>query len=175
MQALRRLYAKLHLRANEAKSAVALVQDRKFLGSTFWLSPKNEVRCTIARKALKTMKDRVRRMTSRMRGRSLAQVCQDLRVYLPGWRATFRLIQLPGVFRDRARGSDTASAPCSSGNGSGASPSSEGCARWDSRPPTRDGLPAMPAGWWRTSGMGPIHVALPIKHFDELGLPRLAT
>ena len=52
MQALRRLYAKLHLRVNESKSAVAPVQERKFLGYTFRLSPKNEVRCTIARKAL---------------------------------------------------------------------------------------------------------------------------
>jgi group II intron reverse transcriptase/maturase len=96
MQALRRLYAKLHLRVNEAKSAVAPVQGRKFLGYTFWLSSKNEVRCTIARKALDAMKDRVRHMTSRMRGRSLAQVCQDLRVYLPGWRAYFRLVESPG-------------------------------------------------------------------------------
>jgi len=175
MQALRRLYAKLHLRVNEAKSAVALVQDRKFLGYTFWLSPKNEVRCTIARKALKTMKDRVRRMTSRMRGRSLAQVCQDLRVYLLGWRAYFRLIELPGVFRDldswirhrlramqlrqwkrgvtifrrlRALGLSPTDARRTAGNAS---------------------------RWWRTSGMSPINVALPIKHFDELGLPRLAT
>ncbi len=55
MQALRRLYAQLHLRVNESKSAVAPVQERKFLGYTFWVSPKNEVRCTIARKALDMM------------------------------------------------------------------------------------------------------------------------
>lgn len=103
MQALRRLYAKLHLRVNEAKSAVAPVQDRKFLGYTFWLSSKNEVRCTIARKALDTMKDRVRHMTSRMRGRSVAQVCQDLRVYLPGWRNYFQLVEFITVFRELDR------------------------------------------------------------------------
>jgi RNA-directed DNA polymerase len=34
------MYAKLHLRINESKSAVARVQDRKFLGYTFWVSPK---------------------------------------------------------------------------------------------------------------------------------------
>ena len=100
MQALRRLYATLHLRVNESKSAVAPVQDRKFLGFTFWVSSKNQVRCTIARKALDVMKDRVRRMTSRMRGRSLAQICQDLRAYLPGWKAYFRLVEFPTVFRE---------------------------------------------------------------------------
>jgi hypothetical protein len=38
---------------DEAKSAVAPVQDRKFLGYTFWLSSKNGVRCTIALKTSK--------------------------------------------------------------------------------------------------------------------------
>jgi hypothetical protein len=75
------------------------VQDRKFLGYSLWLSPTNEVRCTIASTALDVMKDRVRRMTSRKCGRSLEQVCQDLRPYLLGWKAYFRLVELPSVFR----------------------------------------------------------------------------
>lgn len=171
---LRRQYAKLHLRVNEAKSAIAPVHDRKFLGYAFRVSSKNEVRCTIARKALDVMKDRVRRMTSRMRGRSLAQVCQDLRAYLPGWRTYFQLVEFPTVFRDldswirhrlralqlkqwvrgvtvfrelRARGVSPRDARRAAGNA------------------TR---------WWRTSGMVVLSVALPNKLFDELGLPRLA-
>jgi RNA-directed DNA polymerase len=174
MQALRRLYAKLHLRVNESKSAVAPVQDRKFLGYTFWLSPKNEVRCTIARKALDAMKDRVRHMTSRMRGRSLAQICQDLRAYLPGWKAYFRLVEFPTVFREldswirhrlralqlkqwmrgvtifrelRARGVSPRDARRIAGNAS---------------------------RWWHNSGMLLINIALPTTLFDKLGLPRLA-
>lgn len=173
MQTLRRLYAKLHLRINELKSAVARAQDRKFLGYTFWVSPKGEVRLTIASKALDTMKTRVRRMTSRMRGRSLAQVCQDLRVYLPGWKAYFRLVELPGVFREldswirhrlralqlkhwkrgptifrelRARGMSPRDARRVAGNAS---------------------------SWWHNSKML-INVALPNRFFDGLGLPRLA-
>jgi group II intron reverse transcriptase/maturase len=102
MQTLRRLYAKLHLRINESKSAVARVQDRKFLGYTFWVSPKGEIRRTIASKALDTMKERVRRMTSRVRGRSLAQVCGDLSpfsappVVSPQTPSSRRLTQLGG-------------------------------------------------------------------------------
>jgi len=175
MQTLRRLYAKLHLRVNESKSAVAPVQDRKFLGYTFRVSPKNEVRCTIAGKALDTMKDRVRHMTSRMRGRSLAQVCQDLRAYLPGWKNYFQLVEFVTVFREldrwirhrlralqlkqwvrgvtifrelRKRGLSPRDARRVAGNTS---------------------------RWWHNSGMRLIGVALPNKLFDGLGLPRLAT
>ena len=36
MKTLRRLYGRLQLRVNEAKSAVARPQDRKFLGYSFW-------------------------------------------------------------------------------------------------------------------------------------------
>jgi group II intron reverse transcriptase/maturase len=174
MQALRGLYAKLHLRINESKSAVARAEERQFLGFTFWVSPKNEVRRTIARKALDVMKDRVRHMTSRTRGRSLAQICQDLRAYLPGWKAYFRLVELPAVFREldawirhrlralqlkqwtrgvtifrelRARGLSPRDARRAAGNAS---------------------------RWWHSSGMRLINFALPPSLFDKLGLPRLA-
>ena len=39
MALLRRLYAKLHLKVNETKSAVASVFGRKFLGYSFWVAP----------------------------------------------------------------------------------------------------------------------------------------
>ncbi len=38
METLRRLYARLRLRVNEAKSAVARPWDRKFLGYSFWVA-----------------------------------------------------------------------------------------------------------------------------------------
>jgi len=85
MQTLRRLYARLRLRINESKSAVAYVRNRKFLGYTFWVAPKGEVKRRVASKSLEAMKARVRQLTRRSRGRSVAQVCEDLRVYLTGW------------------------------------------------------------------------------------------
>ncbi len=39
-------------------------------------------------------------LTGRNRGRSLEQVAQDLRGYVPGWKAYFRLAQTPTVMRD---------------------------------------------------------------------------
>src|SRR5262249_11423051 len=59
LQALRRLYAKLRLRINELKSAVAPVWERQFLGYSFWRASKTEVRRRVASKALAAMKERV--------------------------------------------------------------------------------------------------------------------
>lgn len=39
MALLRECYAKLRLKVNESKSAVARVQGRKFLGFSFWFGP----------------------------------------------------------------------------------------------------------------------------------------
>src|SRR5262245_35751243 len=44
MEAMRRLYARLKLRINEAKSAVARATERKFLGFSFWVAPGRKVK-----------------------------------------------------------------------------------------------------------------------------------
>src|SRR5690606_7602192 len=54
----------------------------------------------VAGKALATMKEKVRTLTRRTVGRSLEQVCDELRVYLLGWKQYFRLADTPGVFED---------------------------------------------------------------------------
>ena len=70
MAYLRTLYAGLKLQVNEAKSAVA-------------------------KKALDNFKARIRQLTRRSGGRSLAQVVDKLRPYLLGWKAYFGLAQTP--------------------------------------------------------------------------------
>ncbi len=87
MEALRGLYARLRLRINEAKSAVARPWDRKFLGFSFWVAPGRVVKRRVAAKA--------------------AYVAANTR------------------------------------------------------------------RWWKNASML-IHIALPTKYFDELGVPRLA-
>ncbi len=57
---MRRQYAKLRLRINEAKSAVALAWDRKFLGYSFWVAKDETIKRRIADQALEEMKHRVR-------------------------------------------------------------------------------------------------------------------
>ena len=92
------LYARLRLRVNETKSAVARVTGRKFLGYSFWFA-KGEVKRKVAVKALATFKQRVRQLTRRSGGRGMAEVIERLRPYLLGWKAYFGLAQTPGIWR----------------------------------------------------------------------------
>jgi len=174
METLRRLFAKLKLRVNETKSAVARPWERKFLGYTFWVAKKTgELKRGVADKALIAMKDRVRTITSRTRGRSVAVIVNELRPYLLGWRNYFQIQQRVSLFREldgwirhrlrmlhlkhwknahttyrelRARGLSEQDAAKVAGNH---------------------------RRWWRNSHMA-INRALPPSYFDSLGLPRLA-
>jgi RNA-directed DNA polymerase len=99
MALLKRRYDKLHLKINESKSAVASAFGRRFLGYALWLSRKVEVKRAVAKKALETFKQRIRQLTRRSGGRSIAQVIEGLRPYVLGWKAYFGLTQTPRVWR----------------------------------------------------------------------------
>ena len=173
MELLRRLYGRLRLCVNEAKSAVDLVWNRPFLGYAFWAAPGQVVKLRVARQALVRLKERVRCLTRRTRGASIGQVAEDLRSYLLGWKAYFRLAETPRRFREldewirhrlraihlkhwkrgttiyrelRRRGLSDAGARRVAANG---------------------------RRWWKNSGRL-INVAFPTRYFDELGVPRLA-
>src|SRR2546427_520181 len=51
MATLKRLYGRLRLRVNEAKSAVARAWERKFLGFSFWVAPGRVIRRRVAPQA----------------------------------------------------------------------------------------------------------------------------
>lgn len=100
MALLRRLYAKLRLRINEAKSRVSSVfAGRKFLGYSFWVAPKGVIKRTVAKKALEAFKQRVRQLSRRSCGRSLQQVVERLSSYLEGWKGYYRLAQTSRVWQ----------------------------------------------------------------------------
>lgn len=173
MERLRGLYAKLRLKVNEEKSTVARVWDRKFLGYSFWVAPGKVVKRRVSPKALEGFKERVRHITSRNGGRSLPKVVEELRSYLLGWKAYFRLADTPRIFRDLdqwiarrlrmvqlkqwKRGTTTY------------------------RELRRRGVPERVAraaaawcqSWWRTAGHGALNTALPTKYLEDLGLPKL--
>src|SRR6202048_5297444 len=86
------LTKKLRLKVNEAKSAVARPEERKFLG--FSISNDGSER-RIAPNALDKFKTQVRAMTRRTRGRSLSQLIEQLTPYLLGWRGYFGLPPVP--------------------------------------------------------------------------------
>ena len=98
MALLQKCYAKLQLKVNETKSAVASVKGRKFLGYSFWFAKEGAKR-RVADKPMATFKQRVRQLTRRSGGRSMAEVIERLKPYLLGWKAYFGLAQTPGVWR----------------------------------------------------------------------------
>lgn len=86
---------RLKLKVNEAKSAVARPQARKFLGFSF--TGGKEPRRRIAPQALLRCKQRVRELTRRTRGISLPQMTKELTSYLRGWNGYFGYCQTPSV------------------------------------------------------------------------------
>ena len=96
---MRKMYEQLHLRVNESKTEVGPVFGRKFLGYCLrrWFG--NTVKIAVAPKALETFKQRIRDITRRVGGKSMKQVAEQMREYLPGWKAYFCLAQTPTVFK----------------------------------------------------------------------------
>lgn len=96
---LRILYEKLHLRVNEKKTEVGPVFGRKFLGYCLRRWSGDTVKIAVAPKAIETFKQRIRTITTRVGGKSMAQVAELMRAYLPGWKAYFQLAQTPATFK----------------------------------------------------------------------------
>src|SRR6202790_4899892 len=86
---------KLKLKVNEAKSAVARPQERKFLGFSFSAGP--DIKRTIAPKSLERFKRRIREITRRAKGVSMETTMEELVPYMRGWRSYFGFCETPEV------------------------------------------------------------------------------
>jgi RNA-directed DNA polymerase len=86
---------KLKLKVNEAKSAVARPQARKFLGFSFSAGP--DIKRMIAPKSLERFKRRIRDITSRAKGVSIKTTMEELAPYMRGWRDYFGFCETPEV------------------------------------------------------------------------------
>ena len=84
---------KLRLKVNQAKSAVARPQERKFLGFSF--TRNREPKRRIAPQAMVRFKERVRELTRRTQGVSLEQRMDLWGRYLSGWRNYFGFCPTP--------------------------------------------------------------------------------
>ncbi len=84
------------LRVNEAKSAVTRATKAQVPRLLVLGRPRDgSIRRRVAPQAIARMKERVRELTRRSAGRSLAQMCKPLGVYLTGWKDYFRLAETP--------------------------------------------------------------------------------
>jgi RNA-directed DNA polymerase len=86
---------KLKLKVNEAKSAVARPQERKFLGFSFTAGP--DIKRTIALKSLERFKRRIREITRRAKGVSIKTTMEELAPYMRGWCGYFGFCETPEV------------------------------------------------------------------------------
>ena len=172
LDGLRACYAKLRLKVNETKTAVATAWGRKFLGYCLWAAPQKQVKLAVAGEAVRRYKQRIRQMTRRQTGRSMRQIVHDLQAFLPGWKAYFQLAQTPKVWRGldewlrhRLRAIQLK--------------------LWGRGPTMYRELRALGASgdvaaqiagnsrrWWHNSALG-LNRVLTIAHFDGLGVPRL--
>jgi RNA-directed DNA polymerase len=171
MATMRKELARLHLRINEAKSAVDRPGKRKFLGFTF---RGRAVRRRVSPRAIEKAKDRIRELTNRNRGASLITVVKELTQYLRGWKQYFGICEvrrprqeLDEWLRSRLRllqvkqwkrGKTAYSRLVAMG-------SPESAAIHTARHLRR---------WWFAAHSPGMLRAMPPSYFDRLGLPRLA-
>src|SRR2546421_2767994 len=99
MALLRRLYGELKLTVNEAKSAVASVFGRKFLGYSLWVARGGTIKRKVAAKPLATFKQRVRQLTRRSGGRRMQEEVDGLRPHPLGREAHLGVAQTPHIWR----------------------------------------------------------------------------
>jgi RNA-directed DNA polymerase len=174
MATLKRLLARLRLQVNEAKSTVARVWARKFLGYSFWVAAGRVVRPRVAAAALAEMKARVRAITRRNGGRSMAGVVTELRSYLTGWKLYFKLAETPGIFGDldqwlRRRLRAVQLKQWKRGRTAYRELRARGVPDRVAR-----SAAAHVSRWWAMAAHGALQTALPTSYFDRLGVPRLA-
>ena len=160
---------RLRLRVNRAKSAVAHVQERKFLGYRLLAGG----RLAIAPQSLTRAKERIREITRRSRGIRLERMISELNRFLRGWVTYFRfasakkhLERMDSWIRRRLR-----------------------CVRLKQRKRGRSvtgflislGVPPWQArrlggsrrGWWRMAGSPQANEAMSNRWFREQGLVNL--
>jgi RNA-directed DNA polymerase len=165
------LTAKLKLKVNDEKSAVARPWERKFLGFSF--TSNREPKRRIAPKAVKRFKERVRELTSRTRGISIERMVEELNQYLRGWLGYFGKCQTPSVlagleqwvrrrlrsviWKQWKRGTVRFAELAKRGVGKDLAAKTAGSAH----------------GPWRLADSPALHIALPNAYFASLGLPKL--
>lgn len=90
---------RLKLKVNISKSAVALPQERKFLGFSF-TGGKYPNKRKIAPQSLKKFKDTIRQLTNRNHSISIETRIERLSIYLRGWIGYFKFCETFSILRD---------------------------------------------------------------------------
>ncbi len=159
----------LRLRVNREKSAVADIQERKFLGYRLLYGG----RLGIAPKSLDRAKDRVREITQRNRGVGIAQITTELNAFLTGWVTYFRLAECKDHLQDldawiRRKVRCVRLKLCKRAKTLADFFQNLGVPTWNSWITARSGK-----GWWRLSSSPTAQHAMNRRWFESLGLVNL--
>jgi len=93
------LERRLRLKVNAEKSAVARPWDRKFLG--YSVTSQRESRLKVAPGPVQRLKEKLREIFRRGRGRNLGKLIEEeLTPLLRGWMNYFRLAEVKGIFEE---------------------------------------------------------------------------
>jgi RNA-directed DNA polymerase len=162
---------RLKLKVNQAKSAVARPEQRKFLGFSF--TSEREPRRRISPKTITRFKEQIREKTRRTRGISLTQMSKELVAYLRGWLGYFGDCQTPSVLTSleswlRRRLRSVVWKQWKRGRTRYRELRKRGISR-DLAAQTA----GSPHGPWRIANSPALSIALPTAYFSTLGLPAM--
>lgn len=85
------LQRRLRLKVNAAKSAVACPETRHFLGYRLQPRKGESAEVLLSERSDKRLRERIRELTPRSRGRSLGETIDGINAYLDGWFGHFRV------------------------------------------------------------------------------------
>ena len=127
----------------------------------------------VADEAMHKLRDRLRQLTCRVRGRSLEQVAQDLRDYVPGWKAYFGLAQTPKFMRELDEWLRHRLRALQLKQWKRGTTMYRELRRLGASEAVAGRIAANARRWWRNSRMA-LNSVLPISYFDSLGVPRFS-
>lgn len=161
---------KLKLKVNEEKSRVCPSSQTKFLGYTI----QRDGNLAIAKESLRRIKDKIRKITKRNRGRSFYQIITELTPALRGWLMYFQYARCQHLLRNldswiRRKLRCYRIKQCKRTYTLQKFLVSLGVANWQSWILALSGK-----GFWRLSGCPQVHQALGTQWFDTLGLYNLS-
>ena len=92
------LERRLKLKVNVNKSAVARPWNRKFLG--YSMTCEKKTRLKVAPRSVERLKDNLRVIFRKGRGRNIVTVAKEISVVLVGWQSYFKLAEVKNVFEE---------------------------------------------------------------------------